>query len=154
MSIVLAGQSPVVSTVPASKDLPKPIVEKRSRDYLHRKCPQCGQKCSRNTRGRRRLHDIGDLRSGRPRVLSLVYSVHHCERCKLYFSADTADLAPQKGLYTHRVMSLALRVVLEDGLPYRTASWHLWRDHRVFVPFATVQNWVEAEGEKKTDPVA
>jgi hypothetical protein len=33
-------------------------------------------------------------------------------------------------------------------LPYQTASWHLWRDHRVFVPFATIQNWVEAGGEK------
>jgi len=24
----------------------------------------------------------------------------------------------------------------------------LWRDHRVFVPWATIQNWVEAAGEK------
>ena len=24
----------------------------------------------------------------------------------------------------------------------------LWRDHRVFVPFATIQNWVEAGGKK------
>ena len=39
-------------------------------------------------------------------------------------------------------------LVVEDGLPYRAASWHLWRDHRVFVPFATVQNWVEAGGKK------
>jgi len=60
-----------------------------------------------------------------------------------------------------RVVSLAVRVVVEDGLPYgpskghfRTASWHLWRDHglsnghfRVFIPFATIQNWVEAGGE-------
>ncbi len=23
-----------------------------------------------------------------------------------------------------------------------------WRDHRVFVPFATIQNWVEAGGKK------
>ena len=34
-------------------------------------------------------------------------------------------------------------------MPYRMASWHLWRDHRVFVPWATIQNWVEAAGEKK-----
>ena len=37
---------------------------------------------------------------------------------------------------------------VEDGLPYRSASWHMWRDHRVFVPFATIQNWVEATGKK------
>ena len=45
-------------------------------------------------------------------------------------------------------MDLAVRLVVEDGLPYRPASWHLWRDHRVFVPFATMQNWVEAGGKK------
>jgi len=37
-------------------------------------------------------------------------------------------------------------------MPYRMASWHLWRDHRVFVPWATIQNWVEAAGEKKAGP--
>src|SRR2546429_439781 len=35
-----------------------------------------------------------------------------------------------------------------DHLPYRPASWHLWRDHRVFVPFATIQNWTESGGKK------
>jgi hypothetical protein len=61
-------------------------------------------------------------------------------------------LAPPGSHYTHRVISLAPRLVLEDGLPYRPASWHLWRDHRVFVPFATIQNWVEGKGEKKRRP--
>jgi hypothetical protein len=28
----------------------------------------------------------------------------------------------------------------------------LWRDHRVFVPWATIQDWVEAAGEKKPGP--
>jgi len=51
-------------------------------------------------------------------------------------------------LYTHRAVALAVRLVVEDGLPYRAASWHLWRDHRVFVPFATIRNWVEAGGKK------
>src|SRR5262249_26073429 len=44
-------------------------------------------------------------------------------------------------------------LVVEDGLPYRTASWHLWRDHRVFVPFATIENWVEAAGKKSRSQV-
>jgi len=43
---------------------------------------------------------------------------------------------------------MAVRLVVEDGLPYRAASWHLWRDHRVFVPYATIQNWVEAGGKR------
>ena len=62
------------------------------------------------------------------------------------------DLAPPKSHYTHRVIALAVRLVAEDGLPYRAASWHLWRDHRVFVPFATIQNWVEDGGEKGSAP--
>jgi hypothetical protein len=44
---------------------------------------------------------------------------------------------------------LAVRLVVEDGLPLRAASWHLWRDHRVYVPFGTVQNWVEGAGKKR-----
>ena len=59
-----------------------------------------------------------------------------------------SDYAVPKAHYTHRVVSLAVRLVVEDGLPYQAASWHLWRDHRVFVPFATIQNWVEAGGKK------
>jgi hypothetical protein len=38
--------------------------------------------------------------------------------------------------------------VVEAGLPYEAARWHLWRDHRVFVPYATLQHWVEAGGNK------
>ena len=67
-------------------------------------------------------------------------------------NADMDDLALPKSLYTHRVVHTAVRLVVEDGLPYRTASWHLWRDQRVFVPFATIQNWVETGGKKGGGP--
>jgi hypothetical protein len=86
--------------------------------------------------------------AGRPRDIRLTYSQHHCTRCRRYFTANLSDLAAPKARYTHRVVALAVRLVVEDGLPYQAASWHLWRDHRVFVPFATIQNWVEARGEK------
>jgi hypothetical protein len=98
------------------------------------------------------LHDVGCLARGRPRRLRVVYSQHYCAACDTYFSADMADLAPPGSHDTLRVLSLAVRLVVEDGLPYRTASWHLWRDHRVFVPFATIQNWVEAAGEQRSAP--
>jgi hypothetical protein len=94
------------------------------------------------------LHDLGCLRRDRPCVVQVAYSRHYCTSCKLHFSADMADLAPPGSHYTNRVIDLAVRVVVEDGLPYRSASWHLWRDHRVFVPYATIQNWVEAAGKK------
>jgi len=130
------------------EDLPQPLCLKRSRNYPHRPCPRCGRSCYRHALGQRTLHDLGCLLPDRPRVLHLLYSRHFCCRCQLHFSVDLSDLAPLGSHYTQRVISLAVRLVAEDGLPYRTASWHLWRDHRVFVPFATIQNWVEAAGEK------
>ena len=130
------------------EDLPQAKSIERSRNYLRRPCPQCGRSCYRNRTVERTLHDLGDLVSERPRDIHLSYSQHYCCKCHCYFNADTSDLAPPKSHYTHRVIALAVRLVVEDGLPYRPASWHLWRDHRVFVPYATIQNWVEAGGEK------
>lgn len=129
--------------------LPEPIVEHRSRRPKRSPCPKCARSCARDQEGERRLFDVGDARRGRPRQVHLTYSKHFCPRCKRYFNADMSDLALPGSRYTHRVVALAVRVVVEDGLPYRSASWHLWRDHRVFVPFATIQNWVEAAGGKR-----
>jgi hypothetical protein len=75
-------------------------------------------------------------------------SSHYCSHCRKYFNVDLSDVALPGSHYTRRVLPLAVRLVVEDGLPYRPASWHLWRDHRVFVPFGTLQNWVESGGEK------
>jgi hypothetical protein len=97
---------------------------------------------------RRRLHDLGNPFTGRPRDIILLCSQHYCRRCRKYSNADASDLADPGSHYTRRVVELAVRLVVEDGLPYRPASWALWRDHRVFVPFATIQDRVEAGGEK------
>ena len=134
------------------EDLPKAKIVQRSRNFKHRACPQCGKSCYRHARFTRVLHDVGDLISGRPRDIRLVYSQHCCSKCRKFFMADTSDYALPNAHYTHRVVSLAVRLVVEDGLPYQTASWHLWRDHRVFVPYATIQNWVEAGGKKGGPP--
>jgi hypothetical protein len=130
------------------EDLPTPLSTKRSRTYRCRPCPQCGRSCYRHAFGQRTLHDLGCLLRDRPRVLQVAYSRHYCACCDLHFSIDLSDLAPPGSHYTNRVIELAVRVVVEDGLPYRVASWQLWRDHRVFVPYATIQNWVEAAGKK------
>ena len=130
------------------EDLPKAKVGKRRRSFPRRRCPECRRSAYRVRTVVRRLHDLGDSISGRPRDIEMTYSQHHCPGCGLYFNADMEDLALPKSHYTHRVVHTAVRLVVEDGLPYRSASWHLWRDHRVFVPFATIQNWVEAGGKK------
>lgn len=140
----------ITEGITAVADLPKPRLEHKSRNYPSRRCPHCGLRAGRYSVASRTLHDLGDARSQRPIDLVVVYSKHHCRHCDYYFSIDLADLALPKCLYTRRVQQLAVRLVAEDGLPYQSASWQLWRDHRVFVPYATIQNWVEAAGEKKT----
>jgi len=135
--------------IPRIEDLPKPRIEQRSRNYRARRCPRCGARAGRYAVAARTLHDLGDPRAGRPIDLVVTISRHHCPDCDLFFPADLSDLAWPKCQYTRRVQDLAVRLVAEDGLPYQTAEWHLWRDHRVFVPWATIQNWVEAAGEKK-----
>jgi len=135
--------------VSSAADLPFAQVLDLSRDFEHSPCPRCGTSAPRLRRRVRELHDLGDPMLGAPRRLRVLLSQHRCPGCGACFSADVADLAPPRSRYTHRVSRLAVRLVAEDGLPYRPASWHLWRDHRVFVPFATIQNWVEAAGEKK-----
>jgi transposase len=130
------------------EDLPQAKVVRRSRTYRHQACPRCGKRCERDRVFTRVLHDVGDLVSARPRDIHLVYAQYHCSRCRKYFTADMSDYAVPKAHYPQRVVSLAVRLVIEDGLPSQAASWHLGREHRVFVPFATIQNWVEAGGKK------
>lgn len=133
------------------EDLPPARVERRSRNYRRRRCPFCGDMARRYAKAGRVLHDLGDARSERPLDIHLTYSKHTCRSCRRCFAAAMDDLALPNCHYTHRVQQRAVRLVIEDGLPYRSASWHLWRDHRVFVPFATIQNWVEGAGKKKRD---
>jgi hypothetical protein len=131
-----------------TEDLPKTKVGVQSRNYRRRPCPHCSGKASRDRLVRRTLHDLGNTLTGRPRDIVLLASQHYCRRCRKYFNADSTDLADPGSHYTRRVVDLAVRLVVEDGLPYRSAEWALWRDHRVFVPYATIQNWVEAGGKK------
>jgi hypothetical protein len=138
--------------IPTPVDLPQAKIVRRSRNFPHLPCPPCGKSCFRNRTRTRVLHDVGDLVTGKPRAIELVSSQHRCTKCHKFFDADTSEYRLPKARYTHRVVSLAVRLVIEDGLPSQAARWHLWRAHRVFVPFATSQNWVEAGGEKGRPP--
>lgn len=139
----------VTEGVTRVEDLPPPRVERRSRNYRRRRCPACGRGSGRRHVYTRVLRDVGDVRAGRPLDVHVTYSRHRCPRCGAHFNADMLDPALPGSHYTHRVTAMAVRLVVEDGLGYRAAGWHLWRDHRVFVPWATVENWVGAAGEKR-----
>ena len=130
------------------EDLPKAKTKKRSRVYKKRPCPICSYSACREKIYTRTLHDLGDLATNRPIDIELRFSQHRCSQCRKYFNVDYSDLADPGCHYTRRVVHMAVRLVVEDALPYRSASWHLWRDHRVFVPWGTIQNWVEATGKK------
>ena len=112
------------------EDLPKPLIIEGSRNYPRQCCPRCDRAASRLRTAQRTLHELGDPIRGRPRDLHVTYSQHYCRPCDHYFNADMLDLAVPNGHYTHRVVATAVRSVVEDGLPYRTASWHLWRSRR------------------------
>ena len=131
------------------KDLPQPHIESRSRNDSCRRRPFCGGRAGRWRVASRTVHDLGDPRCGRPIDLQVRSSTHRRPACRRRFSADPSDLAPPKAHDTHRVRQTAVRLVVEDGRPDRMASGHLGRDHRVFVPWATIQNGIEAAGEKK-----
>lgn len=133
--------------------LPQPIVQRRSRNYKTRRCPSCGLSAARYATASRTLHDLGESRSQRPVDIVVTFSRHRCRRCRFFFPTDLSDLARPKCHYTGRVQDVAVRLVAEDGLPYSQAEWVLWRDHRVFVPWTTIQNWVEQAGEKKIQTV-
>jgi hypothetical protein len=128
--------------------LPKPGIACQSRNYRRRPCPRRGHSSYRDRLARRTLHDLGNPLTGRPRDIVLIYPQHFCSRCRKYFNADMTDLAEPGSHYTRRVIDAAVRFVIEDGLPYRSASRALWREHRVYVPYATIQDWVEAGGGK------
>lgn len=127
-------------------DLPKPKTQQRTRTPKKCPCPLCQRPATRHEIRKRKLHHLGDVAVGRPVDVCLQYSVHYCCKCNKYFQVDTADIAAPHSDSTNEVVDLAVRIVVDDGLPYRSASWHLWRDHRIFVPFATIQTWVEASG--------
>src|SRR5881296_1481401 len=132
----------------AIADLPPPAIVPSRRTYERQACPRCTHQAYRDTQAQRTLHDLGNLDVWCPRDLVVTYAQHSCTKCRTYFNVDLSELALPGGQYIHRVMDLTVRLVVEDGVPYRPASWPLWRDHRVCVPCATIQNWTEAGGKK------
>ena len=99
------------------EDLPKPKIDQQSRNYKRRPCPSCGRSAYRDRAVTRVLHDRGDLKTNRPLDRRVSCSQHYGSPCDRYFPAYTDDLALPKAHYTHRVVTMAVRWVVEDGLP-------------------------------------
>ena len=125
----------------------EPRIKLRSRNFSCRRCPFCGA-VALGVWPPAPFMISATPSAAEPIDLHICYSTHRCLACRRSFPADQSDLAPLKSQYD-RVQQTAVRLVIEDDMPYRMASWRLRRDHRVFVPWATIQNWVEAAGEKK-----
>jgi len=130
------------------QDLPRPKIKKRSHVRKKCRCPLCKRLSRRHTFEIRNLHDLGNPATGQPVEVQLRYSTHYCCKCKHHFTINTSPIAPPKSQYTNAVIDLAVRLIVDDGLPFREASWHLWQHHRVYAPFGTIKNWVSAAGEK------
>jgi hypothetical protein len=138
--------------IPCVEDLPIPRREHRSRNDRTRPCPSGGRSAPRHRRGFRTGHAVGRGRRDRPRPRTVTYSQHRGRPGGRFFRADRSDRAPPGSPSTHRVIRRAVRWVAEEGLPYRVASGHLGRDHRVCVPFATLPNGIAAAGTKIRRP--
>src|SRR5947208_11027821 len=100
----------------AIADLPPPEIVPYSRTHKRQACPRCGHQAYRDKEFHRTLHDFGNLDVWCPRDLVCRLLLEKKTKCRKYFHADLSDLAPPGSQYTHRVIHLAVRLVVEDGL--------------------------------------
>jgi hypothetical protein len=103
----------------AMADLPPPEIVPASRTYPRPVCPRCGHQAYRDKQSQRTLHDLRNLDLWCPRARVVTCAQHYCPKCQKYFPADRSELAPPGSPYTHRVIALAVRLVVEAGWPYR-----------------------------------
>lgn len=128
--------------------LPKPKIKSISRLRKKCPCPLCDRPATRHGVRTRTLHHLGNLDSERPIDVRLTFSTHYCCQCKKKFHVDTSDIVAPRAEYTNAVVELAVRLVVEDQLPFRRANAHLWRNYRVLVPYKTIANRVDDAGKK------
>lgn len=142
--------SPITPVAQAEKvEIPRPILRILHFDTKKARCPNCHTFCSRENRGQRRAHHLGSLLLDRPVDLEIRFANYYCPNCQKYFVHPGVNkIISPYAQYTHAVKETALAYLTEQGLPLREASWALWRHHRVFVPFATLHNWVLEAGGK------
>jgi len=107
--------------ITAPADLPQPEIVPYSRHAIRPLCPRCGHAAYRDKQSHRTRQDLGNLAVWCPRDLLVTYAQHSCTQCRKYLSAALSALAPPGSQDTHRVIDLAVRIVVEDGVPSRPA---------------------------------
>lgn len=108
--------------------LPQPKIKKMHRTPKKCRCPLCHRPATKHDIRTRTLHHLGDPASGRPVEIQLTYAYYYCCKCRKSFKIDTTGIAAPYADYTHDVMKLAVRLVVEDTIALREASWILWRE--------------------------
>jgi hypothetical protein len=134
--------------IPALADVPQPEMVPYRRHAKRHVCPRGGPVAERDTQSPRTRHAWGHRDAWGPRALRVTSAPPDCTPWRQDGNAALSALAPPGSRDPHRVSELAVRLVVADGVPYRPARGHLWREHRVLVPCATIQNGGEA-GEKR-----
>jgi hypothetical protein len=130
------------------KDLPAPQLVAFDRHHEPTPGPRCAPLAPRHPWGHRTWHALGDGSTGHPVDLLVAYASPSGSTCRKPCNIALTESAAPGSHDPHRGVQRAVRLVVEDGVPYRPASGHLWRAHRVFVPCATIQPWGEAGGKK------
>jgi hypothetical protein len=99
------------------QDLPRPQLVAYRRNHAPTPCPRCDHLAYRHQCGQRPWHDLGDWSTGGPVDLRVPYAAHDCSQCRKHCTIALSEVAPPGGHYTHRVIPMAVRLVVEDGLP-------------------------------------
>jgi len=99
------------------QDLPAPQIVAYDRHHEHTPCLRCGHLCSRHQWGNRTLPDRGDVSTGHPVDLLVTDSSHYCSRCRKHVNVELTDVAPPGSHDTHRVIEVAVRLVVDDNVP-------------------------------------
>ncbi len=110
------------------EDLPKTKIGCQSRNFRRRPCPRCGHSSYRDRQFRRTLHDLGNPLTGRPRDIVVIYSQHYLHPLPQVLQRRH-DRPGRTRQPLHATRRRRRRPPGHRGrLPYRTASWTLWRD--------------------------
>lgn len=100
-------------------------------------CDRCGQAAPYlKLAGRLAI----DINLEQPVLLSVLVSVHHCQRCAHFFRVQPPFLRPD-AIYTNRVVVKAVQSVYHDGMAMRRTARRLARDFWVQPSEKTIRGW-------------